>query len=55
MSDAKLMVMMRGLPLWQNVSDRELGEIVELMHHLELAVGERLKLEEKRGSSLHSC
>ena len=53
MSAAELMVMMRGLPLWQNVPDRELGEIVELMHHLELAVGERLKLEGEAGEALY--
>ncbi|NLA58321.1 MAG: Crp/Fnr family transcriptional regulator [Firmicutes bacterium] len=53
MSDAKLLVMMRGLPLWQNVPDQELEEILELMHCLELSMGERLKLEGETGEALY--
>ena len=49
MSDTKLLVMMRGIPLWRNVPEEDLQEILKLMQHLELAMGEWLRLEGKRG------
>ena len=53
MSAAELMVMMRGLALWHNVPDGELGEILDLMDQLELSMGERLDLQGEAGAALY--
>ncbi len=54
MSDTKLLVMMRGIPLWRNVPEEDLQEILKLMQHLELAMGERLRLEGEAGEALYT-
>jgi CRP-like cAMP-binding protein len=44
--------MLKGFPLWRDVPDESLQEIMGLMHHLELSNGEKLELRGEVGEAL---
>ena len=50
--DTRVFVMLSGFPLWQNVAEEQLREIMGLMRYLELSIGESLELEGEAGEAL---
>ncbi|NMB12718.1 MAG: Crp/Fnr family transcriptional regulator [Firmicutes bacterium] len=52
MPDTRVFVMLSGFPLWQNVAEEQLREIMGLMRYLELSIGESLELEGEAGEAL---
>ena len=50
--DTRVLAMLRGFRLWQNVPEAQLKEIMGLMRYLELSIGESLELQGKAGEAL---